>query len=302
MKKRNYVIWLLICAVFLLSGCQMAQNGDSSLASANSDRKPYKKKSEVRSAFKINQPGTDEEDYEDDPDDGEDTEDTNETDPDAIEGIVATEDTYDYVALGNSITCNEIDESLWWGSWGMAASSEEKDYVHLLAKWLGEQTLKSVNTTVLDLKDWEVEKDRDSLLSDYAKYFDENTNLITIQTGENITEHKDTLKKDYSNLVKFIKEKAPNAQIFMLGEMLWPSEDIETAKKAACTEHGVTFIEMTTFLDGYEKSYKSALDTEVKGADGNKHKISNEVVAAHPNDAGMECIFQSITNYITSFY
>lgn len=301
MKKRNCVIWILICAVFLFSGCQMTQNGDS-FTSAHSNRKPQKKRSEVRSSFKINQPGTDDEDYEDDTDDSDDTADANETDPETIEGIVATEDTYDYVALGNSITCNEIDENLWWGSWGMAASSEEKDYVHLLAKWLGEQTLKSVNTNVLDLKDWEVAQDRNALLSGYAKYFDENTNMVTIQTGENITEHKDTLKQDYSALVKYIKEKAPNAQIFMLGEMLWPDNDIETAKKAACTEHGVTFIEMTTFLNGYEKSYKSALDAEVNGADGKKHKISNEVVAAHPNDAGMECIFQTITNQITTFY
>ncbi len=302
MKKRNCVIWVLLCAVLLFSGCQMTEEGDSSLASAESNRHPQRKRSEVRSAFKINQSPTDgEEDDEDYEDDTDDLDDVNETDEQQIEGITATEDTYDYVALGNSITCNEIDENLWWGSWGMAASSEEKDYVHLVAGWLGNQLSKEVNTTVLDLKEWEVAQKRDSILSDYAKYFDENTNLVTIQTGENITEYKDTLNQDYSALVKFIKEKAPNAQILMLGEILWPSEDIESAKKAACKEHNITFIEMTTFLNGYESSYKSALNTEVAGADGEQHKISNEVVAAHPNDAGMECIYQSVINNISLY-
>ena len=303
MKKRNCLIWILICAVLLLfSGCQLTQNGDSSLTSAHSNRKPQRKRSEVRSAFKINQPVSDEEEYDEDyEEDTDDSDSADETETQEMEGITATEDSYDYVALGNSITCNEIDDSLWWGSWGMAASSEEKDYVHLVAGWLGNQTLKEVNTTVLDLKEWEVAQKRESLLSNYAKYFDENTNLVTIQTGENITEYKDTLNQDYSALVKFIKEKAPNAQILMLGEMLWPSEDIEAAKKAACKEHNITFIEMTTFLNGYESSYKSALNAEVAGADGKKHKISNEVVAAHPNDAGMECIYQSVINNISLY-
>ena len=155
MKKRNCVIWVLLCAVLLFSGCQMTEEGDSSLASAESNRHPQRKRSEVRSAFKINQSPTDgEEDDEDYEDDTDDLDDVNETDEQQIEGITATEDTYDYVALGNSITCNEIDENLWWGSWGMAASSEEKDYVHLVAGWLGNQLSKEVNTTDENYYKW----------------------------------------------------------------------------------------------------------------------------------------------------
>lgn len=303
MKKRNYFILILICALFMICGCQISQDDTSFLSSSDANRHPQRKRAEVRSAFKINQSDTDDETNGSDDEDTEDTDNADNTDDTGqethIEGIVATKDTCDYIALGNSITCNEIDESLWWGSWGMAATSEEKDYVHLLARWLGNQTIKEVNTTVLDLKEWELAKNRDEVLADYAKYFDENTNLVTIQTGENITENKESLNQDYSNLVKYIKEKAPNAQILMMGEMLWPSEDIEAAKKAACKEHGITFVEMTTFLNGYESSYKSALDGEVAGADGKKHKITNEVVAAHPNDAGMECIYQTLINQIT---
>lgn len=212
--------------------------------------------------------------------------------------IKATEETFDYVAMGNSITCNEISD-LWWGDWGMAASSEDKDYVHIVSEWLSDQSAKPVTTTVLDLKKWELAAQRDDMLLEYEQYFNENTDLITIQTGENITEHKNTLGSDYPNLISVLQEKAPNAQILMLGEMLWPSEDIEAAKRSACEQYGITFVDMTEFLNGYETSYKSYIGAPVLGLDGKSYTIANEVVAAHPNDAGMACIAQQVISHIS---
>ena len=84
----------------------------------------------------------------------------------------------------------------------------------------------------------------------------------------------------------------------MLGETLWPLEEIEAAKRGACAAYGVEFVEMTDFLNGYEAFYKSALGVQVLGADGGMHAISNEVVAAHPNDEGMACIAQLVINHI----
>lgn len=211
--------------------------------------------------------------------------------------MVATEETFDYVAIGNSITCNEESE-LWWGNWGMSATEEEKDYVHLVSAWLGGQSAKPVTTMTLDLKKWELAADRNAVMSDYEDYFNEHTDLITIQTGENITEYKETLGSDYPSLFRMIREKAPNAQILVLGEVLWPSEDIEAAKQAACAEVQAEFITTEEFLNGYEAFYKSALGTPVKGNDGATHTVENEVVAAHPNDDGMACIAQLVINHI----
>lgn len=224
-------------------------------------------------------------------------EETEETDDD-VKAIEATAENFDYVALGNSITCNEVSD-LWWGNWGMAASSEDKDYVHIVSQWLGGQSVKPVTTTVLDLKKWELAQQRDEIRLDYENYFNEYTDLITIQTGENITEFKETLGSDYQNLVAMLKEKAPNAQILMLGEALWPSEDIEAAKRSACEQYGVTFVEMGEFLNGYESVYKSYVGALVSGLDGGTYTIANEVVAAHPNDDGMACIAQQVINHIT---
>ncbi len=215
--------------------------------------------------------------------------------------IIATEENFDYVALGNSVTCNEISE-LWWSNWGMAATTEENDYVHIVSRWLEGQSAKPVTTTVLDIKKWEVAPDRGAALEDYDKYFNEHTDLVTLQTGENITEGKETLGVDYPALVQRIKEKAPNAQILMLGEVLWPKDDIEAAKHAACDQNGVTFIDVSDFRAAYEgDTFRSSLGTQVYGADGNLHAIDNEVVAAHPDDEGMANIAQHfIDNIIIS--
>lgn len=299
MRRKIYSFLLLICLLLSCTGCQDTKETEKSNVSSQQDDTQKEKKSEVRSSFTTKQSETEEAIEEKE----QGTELTEETETESTQeepgAIAASEDTYDYVALGNSITCNEIEEGLWWGNWGMAASSEEKDYVHLVSNWLGGQSARPVTTTVLDLKKWEVAQKRDDILADYETYFNEHTDLVTIQTGENITDYRDTLTMDYLNLVDFVKKKAPNALILMLGETLWPSEDIESAKQAACDYYGVIFVDMKKFLNGYADSYKSALGTEVSGADGGTYTIGNEVVAAHPNDEGMACIAQQVIDHIT---
>ncbi len=283
MRNRIYCKLILIFGVCLLSGCQGIPNIGKPEASDRSD-KP-EEKGEVRAAFK--QDDKKSEDQKSDPGNS------------ASGAITASEETFDYVALGNSVTCSEAEGSIWWGDGGMPATTAEQDYVHLISAELKEKTKKPVTTMILDLKKWELAKDRNRILKKYTAYFDENTDLITIQTGENITEFKETLNTDYMALVKVIKEKAPNAQIIMLGELLWPSEDIEAAKKAACETYDVTFLEMTEFLDDYNDIYRSEIGGVVTGEDGKQHIISDEAVAAHPNDKGMACIARLVMEQVS---
>lgn len=210
-------------------------------------------------------------------------------------------ETYDYVAFGNSVTCNAYPnpEGIWWSSWGMAATSQDKDYVHIVGSWLESQVPEKVNVVIADLKPWEVAGNRNSILFQYDALLNDNTDLITIQTGENITDNKGNLEGDYDALISYIKAKAPNAQILMVGELLWPSEDIEAAKRAVCAKRGITFVEPGEFLAGYEESYRSAIGTLVTGNDGNQYTIQNEIVAAHPNDEGMAKIAQLIISSIS---
>lgn len=313
MRKRIYSIFLLlICMTFLLVGCGKVRDiAEEILAEFQTERDEKESTDEesettetefsITSAYweeEVSRESTGQSEAYTPTDGNVQSEVSTPTESVFDEEDVLEKDTFDYVALGNSVTCNKKDGELWWGNWGMAATEADKDYVHLVADWLGEQCIEPVTTTVLDLKQWEVSKNRDKILKYYRGYFDEDTDLVTIQTGENITEFKETLETDYMSFIKFIREEAPNAQILMLGEVLWPAEDIENAKKKACESYGVTFVDMKEFLKEYEKSYRSSVGIKVKGADGKNHKITNEVVAAHPNNKGMKCIAKLVIDKI----
>lgn len=210
---------------------------------------------------------------------------------------VSKAETFNYVAIGNSVTCNELSD-FWWNTGGMAASSPSKDYVHLITEWIKSQSGKSVSMQTADAKRWETASDRNSQLSYYDAYVGSSTNLITIQIGENITENKQSLAQDFLVLFQHLKEKAPNAQILVIGELLWPSADIEAAKQSACNQLGITFIDASEFLNGYESTYRASMNSLVLGDDGGQHAINYDIVAAHPNDAGMACIANLFERHI----
>jgi len=319
MKKKNWqsVIAAVVIA-FSFAGCNSAEPVSEKVEQGEVNQKEEMKEgSKVKASFvqeagkKDSDSGQEEEKLPDTEESSQtETETGTETDTEINtegteelpedEGDAAIEDTFDYVAVGNSVTCNDPSE-LWWSNWGMAATTEDNDYVHVLSRWLAGQVSKPVTTTVVSIKDWEVAPDRMAALEQYTEYFNEYTDLVTLQTGENITEGKETLGEDYPALVQMIKEKAPNAQILMLGTVLWsPKEEIENPKREACAQNGIPYIDVTDFRAEYDNNtFRSALGTQVYGSDGSLHTIEDEVVAAHPNDAGMANIAQHFINYIT---
>lgn len=196
---------------------------------------------------------------------------------------------FKYVAIGNSVTIHETND-LWHGDWGMAATSKEADYVHVLAERIGEAKFTPVDLSVISCKNWELGDDRRGELLHAFDNIPQDTDLITIQTGENITTFIENLDGDYDALFGYIRSKAPNAQILVLGEVLWPQDAIETAKRNNCGKYNIGFVDMNEFLNGYETMYRSSMGEPIVGIDGNTYLIDNECVAAHPNDAGMQKI------------
>lgn len=291
MKKRIFLKLVLICVILLASACQNRKEIPK-VTDQQKQQEETEEEPDVRAAFteKVTSTEFSEENVTGEAGAQAGIDPSNKSaDPDG---------TYNYIALGNSVTCSKVSDGLWWGDWGMAATSADRDYVHLLSKWLRKQFAKPIDTMILNLKKWEVAKERDKILKKYGSYLNEDTDLVTIQTGENITDHKETLDADYLNLVKFIQEKAPNARILMLGELLWPTEDIEAAKKAACEAQGIVFVDVEEFLRKYEEVYRSSIGAKVSGEDGKQHEITDEVVAAHPNDKGMACIARLLKEQI----
>ena len=203
-----------------------------------------------------------------------------------FDNSIFKEDTYNYLAIGNSITYHDA-MSYWWNQGvGMAASTQDKDYVHVLSGLLKDDREEVVSAN-MNFYDWEAQSyDRGETLTTLDSYLSPNLDLVTIQLGENVNDTS-TLEKDYEDLIKYVKEKAPDAQVAVIGEF-WKDEEKDNDKKAACEATGATFVDLSSMWD--DKSYEAGMGTTVYGSDGEAHTIEHDGVASHPGDKGMQKI------------
>ena len=194
-------------------------------------------------------------------------------------------DGFNYLAIGNSITQHGIT-SYWWNEVGMAASDADHDYFHLVLKHLEENNSK-VKGIAYNFYIWEVQShDRDEALSMLDPFLSPDLDLVTIQLGENVNDLT-TLQKDYVSLLQYIRAKAPDARILVIGDF-WNSENRNEIKEAAANEANAEFVS----LDGIASndSYYCGTGTTVYDAEGNAHTVEHDGVARHPGDAGMDAI------------
>lgn len=203
------------------------------------------------------------------------------------------DETFHYFAIGNSITQHPIT-SYWWGLWGMAATVPTQDYYHLVCSNLSKDGV-SVSSNCIYYKDWESADPgsaRSLQLSKLDQYLSSNLDLVTIQLGENVL-NTSGLQADYETLINYVKAKAPHAQIIMIGDF-WNNNTIDQMKINVCNEFGIPFINLAS-IQGNEYRVGS---TVVTGADGQLHVITDEAVAAHPNNAAMKYIADQVLGTI----
>ncbi|MCR4704151.1 MAG: SGNH/GDSL hydrolase family protein [Saccharofermentans sp.] len=199
------------------------------------------------------------------------------------------EDGYNYLAIGNSITQHGIS-SYWWNEIGMAASDEEHDYYHLVLKHIEENKGKTKGISY-NFYIWETQShDRDEALELLDQYLSPELDLITVQLGENAGDLT-TFQKDYVSLLQYIRSKAPNARILVLGDF-WISENRDELKAAAAAEANVEFVSLDGIASNEE--YYCGLGTVVYDAEGNEHIVEHDGVARHPGDNGMKAIADRI--------
>ena len=207
--------------------------------------------------------------------------------------------TFDYLAIGNSITQHPVVEDLWWGEWGMAASDEEHDFYHLVTKAI-EGKYKSTSSNVLNYTIWESPYyDRQHTLKFLDGYLNEDLDFITIDLGENCIkgndqsseEFQEELTRDYADLVDYIAEKCPKAKIVMIG-CYWERPESDAAKQVVCQDKKIDYIDLSS-IRGSE--YRVG-ERDVQGADGQTHTIDVGPVAEHPGDLAMQYIADQVVS------
>lgn len=200
---------------------------------------------------------------------------------------------FNYVAIGNSITKHVISD-YWWNEIGMAATSQDKDYVHLISSYLedlhGEVCMNAVNFSV-----WEMQAtDRAETYQLIDHYLDKRLDLVTIQLSENVNDMT-TYEKDYEELINYIHKCAPNAQIIVIDDF-WSGDDKSTLKEKAANNTGADFVSLSLIKGKPE--YQCGIGTTVYDTGGREHIVKHDGVAAHPGDKGMKYIADAVISVI----
>lgn len=204
-----------------------------------------------------------------------------------------------WVAFGNSITKHPIS-SFWWGEWGMAATKEEYDYIHVLKKLIDKEYDVDSSFKAVNIAAWE--RDFDGFDKALIKNsIDGDEDLIIIRLGENVastTEVYSIYQDKLNELIVYMKTLNSKANFIVTGNF-WTNENKDVIQKTVAEKNNCLWISLK-HLDTPDN--KSTTDTKVFGADGNWHTISDggdkaSAVASHPGNKGMEGIANAI--YLT---
>ena len=215
---------------------------------------------------------------------------------------------YNLLFIGNSITKHPLADYWWSDKRGMAATSVDKDYVHVTEKLISDKipklkktAEKGLNADAIAFSYWEsLQHDRAETYPLVDKYFTSGKYIdcIVLQLGENVSDADNadsTYELDYRELIEHLKKKAPNARIITVG-CFWKNKTRDDVKKSVANEENVAYVDLTEIADNPE--YEAGIGTLVDGDDGKKHRIEHDGVSKHPGDKGMEWIGEKVAEAI----
>lgn len=182
--------------------------------------------------------------------------------------------------MGNSITLHEPAPAIGWNArWGMAASAQENDYVHLVLKALREK-YGEVSYCITNVADFEREYWKDENISRYAVANDFSADTVIYRFGENT--NRDMLKEKpmKEHLNAFLEHFAKNAKKVVVTDLFWQHEYLCSLFEELADECGYEFVSLCDLGD----------DDENKAIG----LFAHEGVALHPGDLGMKRIAERI--------
>lgn len=192
------------------------------------------------------------------------------------------------LVFGNSITrCNPDPAVGWYGRWGMAASSKDRDFMHILEA--GYKVLNPEVTVIPSiLVNWEVSHSSIPL-SVLDSSLAVKPDLVIVRLGENIQSIAN-LHDSFERLIDYIHTRVPKARIVITG-VFWKNDEIDKIFSDVATSRRLQFIPLS-HLDIAEN--KSFIGDSVLNEQGVPYKITHQGVADHPGDLGMERIASTI--------
>lgn len=180
--------------------------------------------------------------------------------------------------LGNSITYSAANPSIGWNAnWGMAASSPEKDYVHLLAANFNQSNASAI-VNAANISGFEMHCETYDFDTELKTYRDGKPDLLILRIGENVDSKFDSVvfAKRYQALIAYMKTGNPNLKILAAGSF-WPNRDYINTILSKYTPY-VSLSFLGNSISNYAFDMQNVTDA-VKG---------------HPGDKGMQGIAATI--------
>ncbi len=188
--------------------------------------------------------------------------------------------------LGNSITKHgpkaDID---WSGNWGMAASAEAKDYVHLVIAGLASKGGAVPETMVKNIADFERAHVGYDIAGKLREAIDFQADLIIVAIGENVPGFKTPVEQAafQASVTKLLTAvKAGRQPRLIVRSCFWKNPAKDEALQQASAAAGGTFVDISALSDD-KANYGRA-----------ERAFKNAGVANHPGDKGMAAIADAL--------
>ena len=179
--------------------------------------------------------------------------------------------------LGNSITLHSPNAEIGWsGNWGMAASAEEKDYVHRLNAML-EEAGETVDFRLRNIADFERAPDTyDFAELDDLRAFEPD--VLVLRISENTPADKlPEFGEAYGRLIRYFTANR-SVTVYAVAPF-WRNDTAEDLIRTAAEKTGAHFV---TLKHLHDTAYQAIGLFEHAG------------VAGHPSDLGMQKIAEAI--------
>jgi len=205
-------------------------------------------------------------------------------------GMVQSAEVQKILFLGNSITLHGPNKGIGWdGNWGMAASSEDKDYVHLVAKALTQKDGSVPKTMVRNIASFERQYgsfDTAALVKETSAF---GADLIVVAIGENVPALTNAtctalFSEKTATLLKSIK--GDGKPLVVVRSCFWANVPKDEALKKASQEIGALYLDI------------GALGKDEKNYARSERSFQHKGVANHPGDKGMKAIADAIVGAV----
>lgn len=182
--------------------------------------------------------------------------------------------------FGNSVTRHSPSIELGWsGDYGMAASSKENDYVHLLFSRL-KQDGKNPYFSVSQASEFESDFYKENALDFLSDELIFNPEIIVVRLGDNVYpfEDENIFIASFKRLIDACKTE--KTKVIVTGSY-FKNRPIEPFLIKLCLKNGYSYLRLDDISEDEENQ-------------GDREKFTHEGVRLHPGDKGMKIIADRI--------